>query len=162
MARAVALFGRKLSGGVQALAGLFNNEAVTVIAQDYSPLVCGFGGCACAPPSPWSNGNTVYVPQAAFDGYGSGLYRAIVHEFAHIVDWHSSWEGLTYSTVWANRTPLADYAETGMQPWDRFAEAVTVYVTGSGADALTTGMAGSLELSSQMDDMQQLLEYWGS
>ncbi len=98
-----------------------------------------------------------------------------VHELAHVIDWHSriglgsgkyGWSN--FSAAW-HGAPLTGYAACGgrscVNRWERWAEAVTVFVYGSDyAQALgmknneffVTGQA----FTDQMERIRQLLNGW--
>ena len=164
VARAVALFARKLSRGMEGLRTLFSNETVTMAIVTSSGPACGCSN-PCAPPQPWSDGNTVLLPVGVFYAGRTDLHMIIVHELAHIVDWHSSVNGRAFSRAWSH-PPITTYARDGgpLNEWERFAEAAAVYVIGPSyedyagkflVDPTTRSFAG------QMRDMQRLLEGWG-
>jgi hypothetical protein len=103
--------------------------------------------------------------------------QTIVHELAHVIDWHSRIQygvdqvygyavpayGM-FSTAWGD-PPLTDYAAGktgGFRPyppsWDRWAEAVTVWVFGSSYKPSERPL--SVNLGVQMTRIGELLEGW--
>jgi len=158
VARGVAMFGQKLSGGLAHLRQLLGSYTYLFLVSA-SPMVCGLGGNPCAPPSPWDTGFNVYLPVKAFDAYGSLAHMLVVHELAHVIDWHSSIGGRSFSQAWPY-PPITNYAETGWPPpWDRFAEAVAVYVFGKRYESWA-GTLRNVDLTVQMSRVHDLLEGW--
>jgi hypothetical protein len=129
VARGAAMFGRKLGGGLMHLQKLLGG-ITTVWLQTWSPIACGLHQSPCAPPPPWDTGNNVYLTHAAMANYGANAHMLVVHELAHVIDWHSSIGGRSFSQAWPHE-PITAYARDGWPPpWDRFAEAVAVWVFG--------------------------------
>jgi len=165
MARGVARFGQKLtaSGGFARLRELLGGP---VRVRDWG---CG-GGAACAPPVPVPFfGWELWFPPSFALGEVAGSF---VHELAHVIDWNSFF---SFSGRWGY-APLTKYAEDNQQfypqSWDRWAEAVAVWVMGdfdaTGAFA-TTHKSGqvsdyvkkyTIDLAVQMNRMSELLNGW--
>jgi hypothetical protein len=90
-------------------------------------------------------------------GYG---FQDVVHELAHIIDWHNSIGGRRFSDAWQG-APLTDYARNGfLQPAERFAEAVGVYVFGRQYYQKVLSIITDNELNVQKDRMEALLNGW--
>ncbi len=162
MAYGVSLFASRLVGGMNQLRHLLGIKGLWSIAV--VDKTCA--GSACAPPmlgvvwfpSSWS------VSRTAQD---------FVHELGHIIDWNSFF---SFSGRWGYE-PLTDYA-AGIPPqpypvcWDRWAEAVTVWVfggvdkTGNFATNYKTTEVGdrvtryAIDLAVQMNRMSDLLNGW--
>jgi len=157
IARGVALFGRALSGGIGALRRLLGNTTTTVHIFTSTGPECAFNN-PCAPPPPYDTGNNIRLPVNIFGSYGANLHMLLVHELAHIVDWHSSIGGKSFSHAWSYE-PITAYARDGWPPpWDRFAEAVAVFVLGSEYSRVASFLV--TDYSSQMGALQSLLEGW--
>ena len=161
MAFGVSLFASRLQGGMAQLRHLLGGIV------DVANSSCR--GSACAPPMLRS----VYFPSSwPIDQVAT----AFVHELAHVIDWTSSFLTLNgFSSHWGY-APLTKYAEGEGQPypirWDRWAEAVTVWVfggvdkTGNFATNYKTGEVGRYlakynnDLNVQMNRMAELLNGW--
>jgi hypothetical protein len=83
----------------------------------------------------------------------------VIHEFGHIIDWHSSIGNKSFSAAWEG-SPMTEYARSS--DWERWAEAVSVYVLGPTyfLRSPQTGPQIGMDISGQMDRMKQLLEGW--
>jgi RHS repeat-associated protein len=138
-ARGVAKLGQRLSdaGGLGRVKKLLGGGATVHIVYN-SPFECG-GQQACAPP--WGRGDIVYLPDIYFGT--AYVHMDIVHELAHIIDWHNRIEingtAVWLSTGWGVYPAITDYgtqynfitrAGSPTSVWDKFAEAVTVAVFG--------------------------------
>jgi hypothetical protein len=156
--KGVASFGRELSGGLERLKQLRGGGA-SVVLTPASPVACGGGYDPCAPPAPLGSGGEVYLPVGAAKSWGTNLHMVVVHELAHIVDWHSDIGGRSFSQAWPYE-PITAYARDGWPPpWDRFAEAVAVYVYGSTYSQAATSFL-VVDYRPQMSAMRGLLEGW--
>ena len=159
MARGVARFGQKLaaSGGFARLRELLG---ASVRVRDWD---CG-GGAACAPPVPVLFSWELWFPSSFALGDVAGNF---VHELAHVIDWNSFF---SFSGRWGY-APLTDYAANNNQfypqSWDRWAEAVAVWVMGEFDASGAYGIKGTFpalyplasipDLTVQLDRMSDLL-----
>ena len=101
-----------------------------------------FGGAACAPPPPFSDGRTIYWDDAVIDRYTT------VHELAHIIDWNNGFRWDHDGDRVADGPPMplsnalpptdpnrphTDYALENIPRtrWEDWAEAVTVWEYGN-------------------------------
>ncbi len=165
IATGIVRFGQRLSQGLAQLASLLGGGATIEHGACF--------GHACALPP---GTNTVRLPNSSD---ATWLMQTVVHELAHIIDWHSRIQtGVTsvygnpvptygrFSDAW-HGAPLTDYAactfggDGCINRWERWAAAVTVYVFG----AETVKTSGPLRLSGaalavQMSRMHDLLEGW--
>jgi len=166
----IALFGRKLAGGLARLKQLLGGWAA--IAH---------GSCLGAPCSLPPGTHTVYLSNTLLSDDPKWIAQTTVHELAHIIDWHSRIEvgrvqlgtpgqfGYidlpeygTFSSAW-HGAPLTDYAagkEFRPYPrrWERWAEAVRAWVFGP--NTINIRNAGPGVLSVQMDRIEALLNGW--
>jgi hypothetical protein len=160
MAFGVSLFASRLQNGMAQLRRLLGGVV------DVANSSCD--GSACAPPLLRS----VRLPASwPIDQVAT----TFVHELAHMIDWSAGFLG-GFSSRWGYE-PLTDYA-AGIPPqpyplrWDRWAEAVTVWVfggvdaTGNFATSYKTQQIGDrvkrygIDLNVQMNRMTELLNGW--
>ncbi|MGB3059703.1 MAG: hypothetical protein WBE17_08195, partial [Anaerolineae bacterium] len=126
MATGIVRFGNRLSGGLAQLRRLLGGGAKIKSGSCF--------GHPCALPA---GTDTVRISNAVHDA--TWLMHTVVHELAHIIDWHSHIQtGIgpygksmygRFSDVW-NEKPLTNYAaQSHFYParWDVWAEAVTVW-----------------------------------
>ena len=177
MATGIVRFGNRLSGGLAQLRGLLGGGA------KIRPGSC-FGSPCALPPGT----DTAHISNTVFDA--AWLMHTVVHELAHIIDWHSHIQTGTittygqtapvyrrFSSAWGE-APLTKYAagiEVGVRPypdaWDVWAEAVTVWVFGDsnsagtfiptyGAEDIKYLKIPASVLNTQMSRIQALLEGW--
>ncbi len=165
VAYGAAKFGQKLSTGIAGLRSLLGSGATLHLGPNCF-------GAGCAPPFPWTtDAHRVYFPLRAFNSADLvGGAQWVVHELAHVVDWQGG-----FSQRWPF-DGLTDYANGRNIPWiyperwDRWAEAVTVWVFGN-VDAnggfVTSYKSGEVsrritadKLTVQMGRLQALLEGW--
>jgi len=128
----IVRFGQALAGGLPHLKQLLGGGA-TIKKGDLR-------GSPYAPP--WFN-NTVYIPES---NNAQWLRQTVVHELAHVIDWHNNFSG-----AWAKQNgALTEYA-AGFHPypaiWEVWAEAVKVSVFGS-KDQNSGAWSSSISLSS--------------
>jgi len=158
VARGLSIFGAKLidEGGLGYLARLLGN-AVNIYLDPFPPLPGDICSYACAPPPPvLSSGNNIFLSGGVLTSPTG--YMDVVHELAHIIDWHSSIGGRRFSDAWQG-APLTQYAVDGaFQPAERFAEAVSVYVFGTAYRNKI--LPGVTDLTVQMSRMDALLSGW--
>ncbi len=142
-------FGQALAGGLARLKELLGGGATikkgSLNSSPYAP--------------PWFN-NTVYIPEST---NAQWLRQTVVHELAHVIDWHNN-----FSVAWAKQNgALTDYA-ADFHPypavWDVWAEAVTVWVFGdkdpnSGVWTSSINLLPGMQnaLTTQMDRLTVLL-----
>jgi len=158
------MLGRALSGGVPALRDLLGRTSIFI--RDASPLVCGAGQNPCSLPGLPGMTHEVFLPAEVFLNYGDNMHMVVVHELGHVIDWQSQIAtdserhfGGRFSDVWSGQ-PLTNYAETGVfSQWERFAEAVTVYVFRQDYSKVAT-FRPVTDFQDQMNRMQGLLEGW--
>ncbi|MBM4092622.1 MAG: RHS repeat-associated core domain-containing protein, partial [Planctomycetes bacterium] len=162
IAQGIVKFGMMLSGGMAHLQGLLGGGA---------PIRHGSClGSACAPPY---LGN-VYLPGSTDSTW---LMQTVVHELAHLIDWHSRIQSGSiraygasasvyskFSDMWGE-PPLTDYAAGktgGFRPyplsWDRWAEAVTVWVFGNSYKSSERPL--NVDVGAQMTRIGDLLNGW--
>ncbi|RIK26641.1 MAG: hypothetical protein DCC52_10075 [Chloroflexi bacterium] len=166
IARGVSMFGRALSGGVPQLRELLGRTSVFI--GPHSPVFCGSGANPCSPPNLPNMTHEVFFPEQVFVNYGVNMHMNVVHELGHVIDWQSH-IGLDpqgnfagrFSDVWSYE-PLTTYAATGtFSNWERFAEAVAVYVFRQDyARVAQFRNVNGNDIQAQMDRMQALLEGW--
>ncbi len=125
VAYGAASIGQSLSTGMAGLRALLGGHAQVTLGS--VPFYCNGG---CAPPPPWADGHTVFLPIGPFNAQGLlGGAQWVVHELAHVMDWQGN-----FSTRW--NVALTQYAEHANTPffneqrWDRWAEAVAVWAFG--------------------------------
>ncbi len=160
VAKGLSMFGAKLinEGGIPYLARLLGGSVAMYLMPWGDP--CPY---ACAPPPPLSSGRVVNVSSGMLSSPTG--YQDVVHELAHVIDWHSSIGGRGFSAAW-HGAPLTQYAIDGtFQPAERFAEAVSTWVfydsksgTSTYRNALLSIPTGAL--TAQMDRMEALLKGW--
>ena len=164
MATGIVRFGNRLSGGLAQLRRLLGGGAKIKSGS------C-FGHPCALPPGT----DTVRISNAVYDA--TWLMHTVVHELAHIIDWHSEME-LTrpdplargtrfygkFSDAW-DEAPLTNYAAgigVGFRPypdsWEVWAEAVTVWVFGSAYAPLDRILG--VDVGAQMTRMGELLNGW--
>lgn len=165
IARGVSMLGRALSGGVAQLRKLLGRTSLFI--GSHSPVFCGGGVNPCAPPSLRNMTHQVFLPAPAFTAYGANMHMIVVHELGHVIDWqshigldsHGHFAG-RFSDVWSYQ-PLTTYPDTSPFPkWERFADAVAVYVYGQSYASAIGPLRPVNDLQVQMDRMQALLEGW--
>ena len=156
----IVMFGQKLSAGLSQLKNLLGGGAS--IAQGSC-----FGRPCALPPGT----STVRMPKSADATWNM---QTIVHELAHIIDWHSKIQiGTTvsfgelpvyghFSDAWAGE-PLTMYAagQDGAifnHQWETWAEAVTVWVFGGSYKASERPL--HVDVGSQMVRISELLNGW--
>jgi len=141
MARGVARFGQALaeSGGLARLRELLG---ATVRVRNWS--LCGG---PCAPPANVWFSWEVWFPTGRALNDVAGLF---VHELAHVIDWNSHY---AFSGHWGY-APLTDYATNNKrfypQSWDRWAEAVAVWVMGELDASGTFAIKGTYPILGQV------------
>jgi RHS repeat-associated protein len=163
MARGVARFGQKLatSGGLARLRDLLGSP---VRVRSWH---CGAG--ACAPPANVWFSWEVWFPSIFALADVAGMF---VHELAHVIDWNAHY---SFSGRWGY-APLTDYAANNNQlypqSWDRWAEAVAVWVMGdfdaTGAfvtshkskEVTNHALMPGTNLTVQMNRLNELLNGW--
>ena len=163
----VARLGQVLAGGLGRVRELAGGGA-TLHLVNQSPGICDGGRKACAPP-PWLDwgmilrnpGHNVYLPVASFSGHLS--HMVIVHELAHIIDWHSRIEVggrvQTFSAAWRPYASITQYGKSG--PWEKFAEAVAVAVFGRAYKAFSGRfLLSDAEVRRQSGRVLELLNGW--
>ncbi len=149
IAQGIVRFGQALAGGLARLKELLGGGATikkgSLNSSPYAP--------------PWFN-NTVYIPEST---NAQWLRQTVVHELAHVIDWHNN-----FSVAWAKQNgALTDYA-ADFHPypavWDVWAEAVTVWVFGdkdpnSGVWTSSINLLPGMQnaLTTQMDRLTVLL-----
>jgi len=165
----IALFGQKLSGGLARLRELLGGGAIFHHVVQ-TPLLC-LSAPACALPP---GSNHVYFSNRLLQEPVEWIRMTTVHELAHVIDWHSriqtgigSVYGLTYPTfgrfsdAW-HGAPLTNYAACGglscVNHWERWAEAVTVWVFGNGYKSSERPL--NVDVGAQMTRIEQLLNGW--
>ena len=177
MATGIVRFGNKLSGGLAQLQRLLGGSA------RIKPGSCSGHPCALPPGT-----DTVNIPNTVHDA--TWLMHTVVHELAHVIDWHSNIQigtitmyGQTaatygrFSSAWGE-PPLTKYAagigagfRAYRDSWDIWAEAVTVWVFGNvgaggvfiptyGANDIKYLKISTSALNVQMGRIQALLEGW--
>ena len=167
LATGIVRFGNRLSGGLAQLRGLLGGGAVVQSGS------C-FGRPCALPPGT----DTVHIPNAIHDA--AWLMHTVVHELAHIIDWHSNIQVGTittygqmapvygrFSSAWGE-APLTKYAagiEVGVRPypdaWDVWAEAVTVWVFGLEYDPRSRmPNISAADLANQMTRLSEILNGW--
>lgn len=166
IARGVSMLGRALSGGVPHLRKLLGRTSLFI--GPTSPVFCGVGANPCSPPSLRNATHEVFLPEQVFVNYGNNMHMVVVHELGHVVDWQSrisldpqgNFAG-SFSDVWSFE-PLTTYAATGtFSQWERFAEAVAVYVFRQDyARVAQFRNVNVNDFQAQMNRMQALLEGW--
>ncbi|GEM_PF-1466922 len=155
MATGIIRFGNRLSGGLAHLRGLLGGGA------QIKPGSC-FGHPCALPPGT----DTVSIPNSIHDA--TWLKHTVVHELAHIIDWHSHM--LTgvgpygnpmyghFSDIW-NEKPLTNYAaQSHFYParWDVWAEAVMVWVFSDKNTSTGIWSSPDIQLLSNIDLLQDL------
>ena len=149
IARGVVRFGQALAGGLKQLKTLLGGgatiEAGSLRGSPYAP--------------PWQN-NTVRILGSTNETW---IQQTVVHELAHVIDWHNN-----FSMAWAKQNgALTDYA-ADFHPypaiWEVWAEAVTVWVFGnkdpnSGVWTSSISLRRDMQkaLTTQMDRLTVLL-----
>ena len=149
LAQGIVRFGQALLGGLARLKELLGGGATikngSLNGSPYAPF--------------WFN-NTVYIPESTDAQW---LRQSVVHELAHVIDWHNN-----FSIAWAKQNgALTGYAAS-FHPypavWEVWAEAVTVWVFGNkdpnlgvwtSSISLLPGMQNAL--TTQMDRLTVLL-----
>lgn len=166
MAYGVARFAARLEGGMNQLRHLLGVDRLlwSITVND---TTCA--GAPCAPPML----GAIWFPSSRAV---STTAMDFVHELGHVIDWTSSFLTLNgFSAHWGYE-PLTNYAAGQGQPypisWDRWAEAVTVWVfggvdkTGNFATNYKTTEVGiyaqkpGTNLTVQMNRMTELLNGW--
>ena len=157
----IALFGRKLEGGLAQLKSLLGGWAAIIHGSCF--------GVSCALPP---GTHTVRLSNSLLKGPSEWIAQTTVHELAHVIDWHSfiqvpagyyGWGH--FSDAWSG-APLTGYAagdEWRPYPrrWERWAEAVTVWVFGAAYKGKETEkMITPTALTAQMDRITALLNGW--
>ena len=162
VARGLSIFGGKLinEGGIGYLARLLGVVTDVYLDSPSAPVWCSY---ACAPPKPFVGMERSIFLSTGLMNYANG-YMDVVHELAHIVDWHSSIGGRRFSNAWQGG-PLTQYAIDGtLQPAERFAEAAAVWVFYDSANGSSTYRNAILQrvtdLTVQLDRMEALLKGW--
>jgi len=133
----VVNFGQALGAGIAQLKNLLGGGAALHHVAN-TPWYC-FGAPACALP-PGTN-NVYFSTDFLTNNTPAWISMTTVHELAHVIDWHSriglgsgkyGWSN--FSAAW-HGAPVTDYAACGgalcVNRWERWAEAVTVWVFGS-------------------------------
>jgi hypothetical protein len=121
----VVALGRKLDRGLAGLRQLLGS-GVSLHRLDVIPC----GAPACAP-----NQNVYYSSGFLNDSSSAWIAMTTVHELAHVIDWNGRIEvngrmQKQFSNAW-HGAPITEYAAGGViNRWERWAEAVTVYVYG--------------------------------
>jgi RHS repeat-associated protein len=162
LASGVALFAQRLDSGMQQLRHLLGTDQTPI----WITTLFGCGAASCAPP----NMREVWMPITSWPM--DQIATTFVHELAHVIDWRSSFLGLTgFSAHWGY-APLTNYAAGQGQPypvrWDRWAEAVTVWVFGGVVNTTQDFATGyktnevshhvdTISLNVQMNRMTELL-----
>jgi hypothetical protein len=161
----VVQFGRKLRRGLAGLKDLLGGS-VNLHHVRETPWFCS-GAPACAlPPST----NNVYYSSALLTSSSSWIAMTTVHELAHVIDWQSSialasgrgrfsdaWHGAPL-TVYAACGPFSPDNRCGVNRWERWAEAVTVWVFGGAYKGVETArMISPGALGAQKDGISALL-----
>jgi RHS repeat-associated protein len=156
VATGIAKFGLALSGGLEQLKRLLGGGA-TIELDFGTPWYCRGGSTPCAPPPwvPFGNGSTVYLGKTWIDENSlSWVASQTVHELGHLIDWHGN-----FSERWRPYAALTRYAASGGD-WEKWAEAVTVFVFGNDYRSNGRLPVGPPELQVQMDRMAALLNGW--
>jgi len=167
MATGIVRFGNRLSGGLAQLRGLLGGSAKIRRGS------C-FGQPCALPPGT----DIVSIPNSIHDA--TWLMHTVVHELAHVIDWHSHIQtGFVYpygyavatyghfSSVWGE-PPLTKYAAgigAGFRAypdsWDIWAEAVAVWVFGKdyARDSRMLNIS-AVDLARQMARIEEILNGW--
>jgi hypothetical protein len=103
-------------GGREKLIRLFGGHANLV---SLSRPFC-YGGIACAPPPPLSDGHSAY-----FNKEDSITHYDVVHELAHVIDWQNQW---AFSRAGVAETTEYSRCVLCLPGVERWAEGVAVWV----------------------------------
>jgi RHS repeat-associated protein len=155
MATGIVRFGNRLSGGLAQLRGLLGGGA------QIKPGSC-FGHPCALPPGT----DIVSIPNSIHDA--TWLMHTVVHELAHVIDWHSQIQTGTgpygnstyghFSDIWTEK-PLTNYAaQFHFYParWDVWAEAVMVWVFSDRNTSTGIWSSPDIQLLSNIDLLQDL------
>jgi RHS repeat-associated protein len=162
----VVALGQKLNQGLAGLRQLLGGGA-SLHHVNQTPGICQ-GRDACALPP--GTHNVYYSTGFLNDNSSQYIAMTTVHELAHVIDWHNrinmNGASVSFSFAW-HGTPITAYAACAypdcFNPWERWAEAVTVYTYGSAYEAELRSRnnggfrIGEVALNIQMARMHELL-----